>query len=181
MFGLPGFLKDMTGGVEFRRAAVFEPTCTINGLNSGYQGPGAKTVLPAQAMAKIDFRLVPDQTPEEIFSKLRNHLDASGFTDVQTRLVGGVRPARVDPDDPFVQLTIKAGEEVYGMPVIVEPIIGGSGPNYPFIHVLGLPLVSAGIGHPGGRAHSPNENIRVGDFVNGTRHTARIITRFARM
>lgn len=179
MFGLPGFLKNMTGGLEFRRAAVFEPTCTINGLNSGYQGPGAKTVLPARAMAKIDFRLVPDQTPEEIFDKLRHHLDAQGFADVQTRLVGGVRPARVDPDDPFVQLTVEAAEEVYGVPPIIEPIIGGSGPNYPFIHVLGLPLVSAGIGHPGGRAHSPNENIRIGDFINGTRHTARIVTRFA--
>jgi acetylornithine deacetylase/succinyl-diaminopimelate desuccinylase-like protein len=179
MFGLPAFLQGMTGGLEFRRAAVFDPTCTINGLNAGYQGPGAKTVLPARAMAKVDFRLVPDQTPEEIFEKLRHHLDANGFSDVRASLVGGVRPARVDPDDPFVRLTVEAAEEVYGLAPIIEPIIGGSGPNYPFIHVLGLPLVSAGIGHPGGRAHSPNENIRIGDFMNGTRHTARIVTRFA--
>jgi acetylornithine deacetylase/succinyl-diaminopimelate desuccinylase-like protein len=181
MYGLPGFLNDMTGGIEFRRAAVFEPTCTINGLNAGYQGPGAKTVLPARASAKVDFRLVPDQTPDEIFAKIRAHLDVAGFEDVQTRYVGGVHPARVDPDDPFVRLTIQAAEEVYGMSPTIEPIIGGSGPNYPFIHVLGLPVVSAGIGYPGGRAHSPNENIRIGDFVNGTRHTARILTRFAEM
>lgn len=179
MFGLGGFLKNMTDGLEFKKAAVFEPTCTINGLNSGYQGPGAKTVLPAQAMAKVDFRLVPDQTPEEIFGKLRRHLDATGFEDVQARLVGGVRPARVDPDDPFVQLSIAAAEDVYGVSPIIEPMIGGSGPNYPFIHVLGMPLISAGVGHPGGRAHSPNENIRIGDFINGTRHTARIVTRFS--
>ena len=70
-YGVSGFLKGMTGGTELRRAAVFEPTATINGLNSGYQGPGAKTVLPAQASAKIDFRLVPDQTPEEIGPLLR--------------------------------------------------------------------------------------------------------------
>jgi acetylornithine deacetylase/succinyl-diaminopimelate desuccinylase-like protein len=76
-------------------------------------------------------------------------------------------------------LTIQAAREVYGLEPVVEPIIGGSGPNYPFIHVLGLPVVSAGIGYPGGRVHAPNENIRIADFINGTRHTARIITRFA--
>ncbi|MEZ4516900.1 MAG: M20/M25/M40 family metallo-hydrolase [Chloroflexota bacterium] len=161
-YGLNGFLKGMTGGVELRRVR-FEPTCTICGLDSGYQGPGPKTVLPAKAMAKVDFRLVPNQTPEEIVAKLRAHLDAEGFADIEIRLLGGVRPARVDPDNPFVKLTIDAAQDVYGVEPIVEPLIGGSGPNYPFINVLGLPVVSAGVGYPDGRAHAPNENIRVGD------------------
>jgi len=178
-FGLQGFLKGLTEGQPLRQAAVFEPTCTICGLTAGYQGGGPKTVLPAEALAKVDFRLVPDQTPEEIFAKLRAHLDLQGFEDVAVRFVGGVRPAKVDPDDPFVLLTNQAARDVYGVEPVIEPIIGGSGPNYPFIHVLGLPLVSAGIGYPGGRAHAPNENIRLNDFINGTRHTARIVTRFA--
>lgn len=177
-YGLERFLNDLSG-VELRRTAVFEPTCTINGLNSGYQGPGPKTVLPAKAMAKVDFRLVPNQTPEEIVEKLRAHLTAEGFGDIEVNLLGGVRPARVDPDHPFVKLTIDAATDVYGVQPIVEPIIGGSGPNYPFIHVLDLPVVSAGVGYPGGRAHAPNENIRRGDWMNGTRHTARILSRFA--
>ncbi len=179
MYGLSGFLSGLEGGVELARAAVFEPTATINGLDSGYQGPGPKTVLPAQAMAKIDFRLVPDQDPADIFTKLRAHLDREGFEDVQVKMLGGVRPARVDPDHPFVRLTAEAAEDVYGMSPLIEPIIGGSGPNYPFIHVLGLPVVSAGVGYPEGRAHAPNENVRISDFVSGTRHTARIISRFA--
>lgn len=178
-FALKGFLKGMTGGLELARAAVFEPTCTICGLNSGYQGVGAKTVLPANAWAKIDFRLVPDQTPEEIVAKLRAHLDEQGFEDIEVKFIGGLRPAKVDPDDPFVLLTNQAARDVYGVEPVVEPLIGGSGPNYPFIHVLGLPLVSAGIGYPDGRAHAPNENIRINDFINGTRHTSRIVTRFA--
>jgi acetylornithine deacetylase/succinyl-diaminopimelate desuccinylase-like protein len=177
-FGLRGFLKGLTGGLPLRQAAVFEPTCTICGLTAGYQGGGPKTVLPAEARAKIDFRLVPEQMPEEIVPKLRAHLDLLGFEDVEITFIGGVRPAKVDPDHPFVQLTNQAARDVYGIEPVVEPIIGGSGPNYPFIHVLGLPVVSAGIGYPGGRAHAPNENIRIGDFINGTRHTARIITRF---
>jgi acetylornithine deacetylase/succinyl-diaminopimelate desuccinylase-like protein len=130
-------------------------------------------------MAKVDFRLVPNQTPEEVVGKLRAHLDAEGFGDIEVRVLGGVRPARVDPDHPFVKLTNDAAADVYGVAPIVEPIIGGSGPNYPFIHVLGLPVVSAGVGYPGGRAHAPNENIRAGDWLNGTRHTARILSRFA--
>ena len=62
-YQLPGFLKGLTGGVALKQAEIFEPTCTINGLTSGYQGIGVKTVLPAEASAKLDFRLVPDQRP----------------------------------------------------------------------------------------------------------------------
>jgi acetylornithine deacetylase/succinyl-diaminopimelate desuccinylase-like protein len=180
-YGVSGFLKGMSGGTELRRAAVFEPTATINGLNSGYQGPGAKTVLPARASAKLDFRLVPDQTPEEIGPLLRAHLDAEGFADVEVRYLAGVKPARTDPDHPFVQLSIRAAEDVYGKLPIVEPLIGGSGPLHPFIHVLGLPVVTSGCGHPQSRVHAPNENIRIPDFINGIRHSARILYRFAEM
>ena len=179
-YGLSGYVRGLTSGLEWKRAAVFEPTCTICGLDSGYQGPGSKTVLPARATAKVDFRLVPDQSPDEVLSKLRAHLDQQGFTDVQITYHGGTRPAKVDPDDPFVQLANEAAVEVYGTEPVIEPIIGGSGPNYPFIHVLGLPVVSAGIGYPGGMAHAPNENIRLDYFIQGIRHTARIIERFGR-
>ena len=178
-YGISGFLKEMTGGTELRRAAVFEPTATINGLTSGYQGPGAKTVLPARASAKIDFRLVPDQTPEEIGPLLRAHLDAEGFGDVAVRYLAGVKPARTDPDHPFVQLSIQAAEDVYGQPPAVEPLIGGSGPLHPFIHVLGLPVVTSGCGYPESRVHAPNENIRIPYFIDGIRHSARILYRLA--
>jgi hypothetical protein len=66
-YGVDYFLKDLTGGVELKLAEVFEPTCTICGLTSGYQGPGSKTVLPARASAKVDFRLVPDQHPDDVY------------------------------------------------------------------------------------------------------------------
>ncbi|GAB4149658.1 MAG: M20/M25/M40 family metallo-hydrolase [Candidatus Promineifilaceae bacterium] len=178
MFQLSGFLRGTTGGVDLLRQAVFEPTCTICGLTAGYQGPGSKTVLPARASAKIDFRLVPHQDPEDILAKLRAHLNAQGFGDIQIRYLGGGRPAKIDPDDPFVQLTAAAATEVYGQPPIIEPIIGGSGPLYPFVHILKLPVVSAGIGYPGSNVHAPNENIDLHNFRQGIRHTARILMRF---
>src|SRR5574341_2590352 len=115
-YGLNGFLKGMKGGQELRRREVFEPTCTICGLTSGYQGPGSKTVLPARASAKVDFRLVPDQYPEECARKLRKHLDANGFSDIQITDLGGDPPARTDPDNPFIQLVAKTAEEVYETP-----------------------------------------------------------------
>ncbi len=181
IYGLSSFLKGMTGGLEFEKTAVFEPTCTICGLTAGYQGPGTKTVLPAKASAKVDFRLVPDQSPQEIVAKLRAHLDAQGFNDVEVTFLGGGRPAKVAPDDPFVQLAIETAVAVYGKAPLVEPIVGGSGPNYPFIHVLGLPVVSAGIGYPGSQVHAPNENMRLDYFLQGIRHTAYIIEGFNRL
>jgi acetylornithine deacetylase/succinyl-diaminopimelate desuccinylase-like protein len=178
MYGLSGFLRGVDNELDFQRMAVFEPTCTICGLDSGYQGPGSKTVLPAAAKAKVDFRLVPDQSPDEVLRQLREHLDANGFQDVQIRYMGGTKPARTDPADPLAQLSIQIAAQVYGRDPLVLPIIGGSGPNHPFIHTLGLPLVTSGIGHPGGRIHAPNENVRIADFINGIRHTAYLLAAY---
>jgi acetylornithine deacetylase/succinyl-diaminopimelate desuccinylase-like protein len=178
-YGLDGYLHGLTGGVAWQQQSVFQPTCTICGLDAGYQGPGSKTVQPAEASAKIDFRLVPNQSPEDIIQKLRAHLDDQGFADVDMTVYCGEHPARVDPDHPFVQLAVDTGREVYGQNSVVYPMIGGSGPLYPFVEYLGVPVVSAGLGYPGNRAHAPNENIRLSDFVNGVKHTARIITGFA--
>ena len=177
-YGLKGFLKGMTGGLGLKREEVFVPTCTICGLTSGYQGPGSKTVLPAEASAKVDFRLVPLQTPEEIVAKLRAHLDAEGFDDIEVVFVGGEAPGRVDPDHPFVRLVVEAARGIYEQDMLIEPMTGGSGPNHAFIEHLKVPIATAGVGYPGSRAHAPNENLRLDHFVNGTRHTARIIQMF---
>lgn len=179
-FGVKKFIKGLTGGLELRIEEVFSPTCTICGLTSGYQGPGSKTVLPAHASAKVDFRLVPDQEPDDILKKLRAHLDAQGFSDVIITDLGGDAPARTDPDDPFIQLVAKVAEEVYEMPMQLVPLIGGSGPSHPFVHDLHLPVAMAGLGYPDTRAHAPNENIRIDLYLKHARHMARIIREFAR-
>ena len=179
-YGVPYFIKGLTGGVELKVEEIFSPTCTICGLTSGYQGPGSKTVLPARASAKVDFRLIPDQDPADILKKLRAHLDAQGFTDVQVTDLGGDAPARTDPDDPFIQLVAKLAEEVYEMPQKLIPMSGGSGPNHPFVHVLGLPVATAGLGYPDTKAHAPNENIRVDLYLKHARHMARVIAEFAK-
>ncbi len=175
---MPGFLKGLTGGLALKQAEVFEPTCTICGLTSGYQGAGAKTVLPAEARAKVDFRMVPDQTPEEIVAKLRAHLDAEGFGDIEVTLLGGEAPGRTALDDPFVQLVVDAAADVYDAPMLLVPMIGGSGPNHAFLEHLGVPICTAGVGYPGNNVHAPDEHIRVPDLQRGIRHTARILAAF---
>ena len=179
-YGVKQFIKGLTGGLDLRVEEVFTPTCTICGLTSGYQGPGSKTVLPARASAKIDFRLIPDQEPDDILKKLRAHLDEQGFKDILITDLGGDTPARTDPDNPFIQLVAKTAEEVYEMPMQLVPLIGGSGPSYPFVHDLGLPVATAGLGHPDTRAHAPNENIRIDLYLKHARHMARVIKEFAK-
>jgi acetylornithine deacetylase/succinyl-diaminopimelate desuccinylase-like protein len=178
-FGVKSYLRGMTGGSELRIAEVFEPTCTICGLTSGYQGPGSKTVLPARASAKVDFRLVPDQTPEQVLRQLRDHLDAEGFPDVQVTFLGGGPPGRTDPDHPFLKLVAETAEPVYGVPMQIVPMVGGSGPNHAFIHELELPVATAGLGYPDTRAHAPDENVRLDLYVKHARHVARLLEAFA--
>ena len=180
MYGVKSFIKGLTGGVDLRIEEVFTPTCTICGLTSGYQGPGSKTVLPARASAKVDFRLVPDQDPDDIRSKLRAHLDSHGFQDIQIADLGGDPPARTDPDDPFIQMVVNTATDVYGMPQQIVPLIGGSGPSHPFVHDLGLPVATAGAGYPDTRAHAPNENIRIDLYLKHAKHMARVIREFAK-
>lgn len=180
MYGVKKFIKGLTGGEELNLEAVFSPTCTICGLTSGYQGRGSKTVLPAQASAKVDFRLVPDQHPDNILKKLRAHLDADGFSDIQIADLGGDPPARTDPDDPFIQIVTNTAKDVFGMPMQLVPMTGGSGPSYPFVHDLGLPVATGGLGHPDTRSHAPNENIRIDLYLKHARHMARIIGEFAK-
>jgi acetylornithine deacetylase/succinyl-diaminopimelate desuccinylase-like protein len=177
-YGIDHFIQDLSGGVDLRIAEVFQPTCTICGLTSGYQGEGSKTVLPARASAKVDFRLVPDQTPEQVIKSLRSHLDQEGFSDIQIKYLGGEKPARTDPDDPFVALVVESARPVYGHPMQIVPLSGGSGPNHAFVYNLKLPVVSAGIGYPGSQAHAPNENIRLDLYLKGAMHIVRIFKGF---
>ncbi len=180
-YGVKTFLKGLEDGAELKIAEIFDPTCTICGLTSGYQGPGAKTVLPARASAKVDFRLVPNQNPEQVFQQLRAHLDAEGFADIDVAYLGGESPGRTDPDDPFIKLVVESARPVYGVPMDIMPMVGGSGPNHPFLEYLHLPIATCGIAYPGTATHAPNENVRLDLYLKGARHMTRILQEFAEL
>ncbi len=179
-YGVKEFIKGLKGGTDLKVEEVFTPTCTICGLTSGYQGVGQKTVQPARASAKVDFRLVPAQKPEDILKKLRAHLDAQGFSDVQIQYHGGEPAARTDPDDAFIKIVVDTSTEIYGVPMEIVPMVGGSGPSYPFVHDLGLPVATMGLGYPETKAHAPNENIRLDLYLKHAKHMARVIKEFAK-
>ncbi len=111
--GLDEFINKVTG-LEAVKALLYEPTCTINGLLTGYTSAGSKTVLPNKAMVKLDFRLVPSQMPDEIFSKLVKHLNRHGFGDIEVTMRGSTEPAKTSTTEGFVQTVIKSAEKVSG-------------------------------------------------------------------
>jgi acetylornithine deacetylase/succinyl-diaminopimelate desuccinylase-like protein len=177
-YGARAFVCGLTGA-EVRKRHIFEPTATIDGLLAGYTGPGPKTVLPAQALAKLDFRLVPDQDPADILAKLERHLREQGFDDVEVRYLSGERPARTPVSHPLVAMAREVLREVYGKEPVVVPSMAGTGPLYPFVRELGLPVIDFGVGYPDSRIHAPDENVRVEDFLRGAKAVAALLGRFA--
>lgn len=177
--GIEQFINGLTGQ-DLHLKDLFEPTCTISGLESGYTGEGQKTVLPSAAMAKLDMRLVANQNPNEIYDLLRKHLDDNGFTDIETELIGAGYPARTSLEAPIARVVAETFEEVYGQAPAIYPTNPGSGPWYQLCDALGIDACTAGVGHGRSQAHAPNENIFVEDFILGIKHIAAIMDRFAK-
>lgn len=174
-FGLSAFLGNVQG-IEVSRRLLFEPTCTICGLVGGYGGPGTKTVLPAEARAKIDFRLVPEMEPDTLLQQLRAHLDAQGYSDIEIMAHAGEHPVHSDLNSAMVRAVIAAGEAACGLPAIVLPTMAGTGPMHPLCQAFGTPVASgAGCGYMGDQIHAPNENIRLQDYWNGMKWMGHLV------
>jgi acetylornithine deacetylase/succinyl-diaminopimelate desuccinylase-like protein len=157
---------------------LFTPTCNIAGVTTGYQGPGSKTVLPAEATAKLDFRLIPDQDPAHVLDMLRKHLDAHGFEKVEIVWSDAEKPARSDPGSDVAKSVIECVRDLHGEPVL-WPFMQATGPMHPVVADLGIPTVlPVGVGRPDNRIHAPNENIRTEDYINTVRLMCRVWERF---
>jgi acetylornithine deacetylase/succinyl-diaminopimelate desuccinylase-like protein len=152
--GVERFLDGLTGRDALLQH-LFTTTLNINGMWSGYTGEGVKTILPHRAVAKVDSRLVPNQTPDEAMALIRKHLDGQGFEDIEIRRLSGYPPAQTSVEAPLVRAAISAYNK-YGRTPVVAPRIAGSAPYYIFTDYLKLPLVAGGLGHGSG-AHGPNE------------------------
>ena len=157
---------------------LFTPTCNIAGVTIGYQGPGSKTVLPAEVTAKLDFRLIPNQDPAHVLDRLRKHLDSHGFEKVEIVWSDSEKPARSDPDSDVAKAMIASVRDLYGEPIL-WPFMQATGPMHPVVSDLGIPTVlPVGVGRPDNRVHAPNENIRAADYINAIRLMCRVWERF---
>ena len=176
-YGVRSFVAGAQGK-EIKKALVGMPTCNIAGFNSGYVGEGAKTVLPAQAMVKLDFRLVPDMMPERQLGRLKRHLEENGYGDIEVRFIHGEAAARTPLDHPFVRLVEKAAVETFGS-AITSVSSAGTGPMYSFVRILGAPCISIGSTYMFARIHSPNEFARIDLMNKTTKCMGRILEKFA--
>jgi acetylornithine deacetylase/succinyl-diaminopimelate desuccinylase-like protein len=166
-FGIPKLFGE-TGYTTLERTWA-RPTFEVNGLLSGFTGEGAKTVLPALAMAKVSMRLVPNQDPDKIATLFEDYVRKITPKTVElkvTRMHGG-KPWMTAYDNPFVQAAGRAIERGFGR----KPVFTREGGSIPVVSTfqeeLGLPSVLFGVGLPDENAHAPNEKLDVGNFHNG--------------
>ena len=179
-FRIGGWMRGLTGK-HLARELIFGPTCTICGIHTGHTEAGAKTILPGAAVARLDFRLVPDLTPDLVVKLLRKHLDSRGFQDIEIIELGAAPTAKSSPKSFVARAAVESAEEIYGATPVIFPLDPASGPVGAVCGVQDppMPVVSFGISYAGSNPHAPDENIRLDDFLQGVKYFGRIIHRLA--
>ena len=177
-FGVKDFLDSKKGNAA-KIALVGDPTCNVAGFVSGYTGNGAKTVLPGEALVKIDFRLVPKMNPKKQVIRLKKHLKSKGFGDIQLKIYHGEAAARTDPNDPFVTKVKDSADEIFGRSIL-NVSNAGTGPMHSFVNILKAPCISIGSTYIFSRIHSPNEFTRIDLLKKTTKCMCLIMDKFAR-
>ncbi len=175
-FGIKSFVGDKKG-MDAKKALVGGATCNIAGFVSGYVGDGAKTVLPGDALVKIDFRLIPKMIPSRQVSRLKNHLKSKGFADIKIKVFHGEAAARTDSSDPFVSQVKSAADEAFGKSIL-NISNAGTGPMHPFAGILNAPCISIGSTYMFSRIHSPNEFARIDLLKKATKCMCLIMDNF---
>jgi acetylornithine deacetylase/succinyl-diaminopimelate desuccinylase-like protein len=147
----------------------YRPTLEVNGIWGGYQGPGAKTIVPAWAKAKLSARLVAGQEPDRVKDAVRAHLErvAPPGVRVEIEAEGDVRAVATSRDHPAVAAAARAMQRGFGKPPVFIGTGGTIGPVSSFDRILGLPQVLIGVGLPDDAIHAPNERFDLGQFYGG--------------
>lgn len=153
---------------------MFHPTLTINGLHGGYGGAGSKTVLPAEAVAKCDIRLVEAMTPEQVFACVKAHVEKHA-PEVAFVPQGGMLPSKTPVDSRFAPAVVAASRIGNGVEPLLFPALGGSLPDYVFTKLLGLPAFGTPYANADEANHAPNENLDLGCFHRGIRTGAALL------
>lgn len=159
------------------------PTAEVNGIGSGYQGEGSKTVLPAQAMAKFSFRLVPNQDPADIAKKVEAHLKKHAPAGVTVEVVAGHdgKPYYADPNSAFGKAGQAALEKAFGK----KPVLIREGGSIPIIKdmqdILGADSLLLGLALPDCQIHAPNENFYIENFESGIKMSQVLLDELAKV
>ena len=171
------FLRKEVGATELIGEAGYSvlervwarPTMEVHGIAGGFTGPGSKTVIPSKAVAKISFRLVPNQDPDKIIKSFRDFIqfNAPSGVRMQLRVLGAAPAVMVDPDHPAIRIAARAFSDMLGQPTVLTrnggsiPVVGD------FATHLRVPTILMGFGLPDDGLHSPNEKYRLGNYYTG--------------
>lgn len=162
--GIDGFINDIEG-IELLKKNYYAPTANICGMVSGYTGEGSKTVLPCEASAKMDFRLVPGQKPAKILELLKAHMHKYGFDDIELIVHSSQDAFRASPDSPFVKAVYKTLNEQFGKP-IVHYMVSGTSPMPVFCAKKNIPAALFGCISATANIHAPNEHLAVSSYID---------------
>lgn len=160
---LPTLVEDRR---EFLKRLYFEPSITIEGLSTGYLGKGVKTIIPAQASAKMEVRLVPGLDPYDVLDKIRQHLAKNGFEQVEVIFTLGEKSYRSDMSHPAIVNVIELAKKLTPEGVAVLPTSPGTGPMHTVFHALGVPIAGFGLGNANSRDHAGDENVSIADYYS---------------
>ena len=171
--GVTKWIDGMTYEQSIERQ-LSQPTINLQGLVGGYTGPGGKSILPSQATAKLELRMVPGQRYEDTVRQLREHLDKRGYQDIEVKITGGYDPTEVAENSKIVQAEL-AAYKAMGVRTSLSPRSAGSWPGSVFTQEpVSVPAVQFGVGFGAG-AHAPNEflviessNPKVGGYLEQT-------------
>ncbi len=178
IYGVDEFVGGLTGFAA-QVADTFQPTCNISGILSGWTDPGVKTITPAEASAKVDMRLIPNQDPVHIEERLRAHLDRRGFTDVHITIHRGEQPYWTSISDPIVDAADRAHVGIFEEPPLRWFSMGGTAPMHQVCAPHRLPMVTLGAGDAEVRAHAPNESYSLDLMRRAAKVTGRFLREFA--
>nr|MBN2277053.1 dipeptidase [candidate division Zixibacteria bacterium] len=181
MVGSPGLHGEK--GYTVYEQVWSRPTLDVNGLTSGYQGEGGKTIIPSWASAKITMRLVPNQKADEICGKIKKYITriCPSYVKCDVTIHGGAEAVVVPIEGPWLEATARAIKKGFGL----EPVFMKEGGSIPvvgtFKQVLGLDTLLLGWGQNDDNAHSPNERFAVDDFERGTYSSLYLIDELSRV
>jgi len=162
-------------GVDAVRARNYEPTANIQGIIAGYNGPGKKTIVPNEARARLDFRLIPNMQPKDSIRRLKEHLVKHGFGHIEVKAFDGAEPPyKISVKESMAQAVIAAATEVYGE----LPVVNGVSAEGAIIQHVHIPCVLTGFANVGANLHAPDENIHVDKYIQGIKYAAAIMEQF---
>lgn len=151
---------------ELLHRLFFEPSLTIEGLSTGYLGKGVKTIVPSNASAKLEVRLVPGMKPERVLAQIQAQLAKNGFEHIKLTYTLGEEGYRSDMTAPAILNVIEIAQRLTPSGVAVLPTTAGTGPMHQVFSALEVPIAAFGIGNPNSHDHGGDENVKWTDYLS---------------